>query len=98
LGLERIFAALNPPRDPSRTPLIQMNFRAPKAPLPTLRLHNIECTRPAYVDTRTSKFDLALEIESSEGLACYFECSTDLFVKDTITRMAQDFQLVLRAL
>jgi hypothetical protein len=98
LGLDRIFAALNPPRDPSRTPLIQMNFRAPKAPLPTLRLHNIECTPPAYVDTRTSKFDLALEIESSEGLACYFEYSTDLFVKDTIARMAEDFQLVLRAL
>lgn len=96
LGLERIFAALNPPRDPSRTPLIQMNFRAPKAPLPTLHLHNLECTRPEYVDTRSSKFDLALEIESSEGLACYFEYSTDLFVKDTIARMAEDFQIVLR--
>jgi len=98
LGLDRVIAALNPPRDPSRTPLIQMNFRAPKAPLPTLHLDGIECTRPEYVDTLTSKFDLALEIESSEGLACYFEYSTDLFVKSTVAHMVEDFQSILWAL
>jgi len=51
-----------------------------------------------YVDTGTSKFDLALEVETSLGKTCYFEYRTDLFREETIRQMEQDFQNLLRGL
>lgn len=97
LEFNRIVAALNPPRDASRTPLVQLNFRVRKAPYPSLQFPGVNATRAEYVNTGTSKFDLALEFEASEGTS-YFEYSTDLFEETTIARMADDFQLVLRTL
>jgi condensation domain-containing protein len=97
LEFDRIIAALNPPRDATRTPLVQLNFRVRKTPYPSLQFPGVNATRAEYVDTGTSKFDLALEFEASEGTS-YFEYSTDLFADSTIVRMAEDYQLVLRAL
>jgi hypothetical protein len=95
LTFDKIVDAVRPPRDSSRTPLFQVNFRAPKAPYPTLHLTDVEFEPPQYIDNGTSKFDLALEIESSRGEHCYFEYRTDLFQEATIEQMVKDFEKLL---
>lgn len=97
LEFDRIIAALNPPRDATSTPLVQLNFRVRTAPYPALQLPGVEGTRAEYLEAGTSKFDLALEIESSEGTA-YFEYSSDLYDHETIVAMAGDYQTILAAL
>lgn len=97
LTFDKIVDAVRPPRDSSRTPLFQLNFRAPKAPYPILHLKDVEFDPPKYIDNGTSKFDLALEIESSKGEHCYFEYRTDLFKESTIEQMVGDFESLLQA-
>lgn len=98
LPFDKMVEAVRPPRESSRGPLFQVNFRAPKEPYPTLQLQGITAGRAVYVDNGTSKFDLAFEVESSEGKACYFEYAIDLFEQSTIEQMALDFQALLRGL
>jgi non-ribosomal peptide synthetase component F len=98
LPFDRIVEAARPPRDSARTPLFQVNFRAPKEPYPTLQLTGITAGPTRYVDNYTCKFDLALEIETSRADACYFEYRSDLFERSTIEQMVVDFEALLRSL
>jgi hypothetical protein len=98
LTFDKLVEAVQPPRDSSRTPLFQVNFRAPKQPYPSLQLRGLTAEPAQYIDNSTSKFDLALEIESSRGEACYVEYCVDLFKEETIVEMVEDFQNVLRCL
>ena len=98
LTLEKVVDAVQPPRDPTRTPLFQVNFRAPKAPLPILQIEGLEIARPVYIDNGTSKFDLSFEIETQTGEGSYIEYCTDLFDQATIDRMRDDFEDLLTAL
>lgn len=91
---EKIVQLVNPLRDPSRSPVFQVNFRVAAAPFPLLRLDSLKVSRPVYMDTGTSKFDLALDIEASEG-SCYFEYSAALFKESTVLQMIQDLQNVI---
>ncbi len=79
-------------RDPSRTPLFQVNFRVLNEPICALQLVGVDAELPTNVDTGTAKFDLALEIESSTGQDCYFEYCSDLFREETIVQMGKDFE------
>lgn len=98
LTFGKVVEAVQPPRDPSRPTLTQVNFRAPKQPHPSLQLNGILAGRAEYVDTGSAKFDLALEIESSTGEGCYFEYCTGLFREDTVLRMKRDYLDLLAAL
>lgn len=98
LTFDKILDAVRPPRDLSRTPLFQVNFRAPHQPYPALRLHGVTATPAQYLDNGTAKFDLALELESATGRACYFEYSTDLFKEESIAQMEIEFLNLLAAL
>ncbi len=98
LTLEKVVDAVQPPRDPTRTPLFQVNFRAPKAPLPMLQINGLEIVRPVYIDNGTSKFDLSFELEMQTGEGSYIEYCTDLFDQSTIDRMRDDFEMLLREL
>ena len=98
LTFGKVVEAVQPVRDPSRTTLVQVNFRAPKQPNPKLALNGIESGRAEYVDTQSAKFDLALEVESSTGEGSYFEYCTDLFREETIVRMKQSWQSLLEIL
>ena len=97
LPFDKIVEAARPSREAGRTPLFQVNFRAPKMPYPTLELPGITAGPTRYIDNGTSKFDLALEIETSRADACYMEYRTDLFKLETIQQMAVDFERLLRA-
>ena len=98
LTFDKILEAVRPPQDLSRTPLFQVNFRAPNQPYPSLQFNGITATPAQYLDNGTAKFDLALELESATGRACYFEYATDLFKQDTIAQMEADFLNLLPAL
>src|SRR5664279_1371281 len=98
LPYSKVVELVHPMRDPSRMPLTQVNFRAPGQPNPALQLSGISGTPAEIVDNGSSKFDLALEVESSAGQICQFEYCTDLFKPDTIHQMEKDFKSLLAAL
>jgi hypothetical protein len=97
LPFHKIVDAVQPPRDPSRTSLFQVNFRAVTPP-DRLQLSGITASLPEYLDNGTSKFDLALEIDASAGKTCYFEYCSDLFQEQTVRQMENDYENLLRAL
>jgi hypothetical protein len=97
LTFDKIVEAARVARDPSRTPLFQANFRAPKRPYPMLNLPGVKAGRARYVDNGTSKFDLSLEIDAP-GEDCFFEYCSDLFRPDTIAQMVTDFTALLQEL
>ena len=98
LSFEKIVEAVQPSRDPSRTPLFQISFRSRTQPYASLQLHGVSSAAPEFLDNGTAKFDLALELESSTGKACFIEYCTDLFKEHTIIQMENDFQNLLREL
>src|SRR5581483_11694848 len=91
LSFDKLVEALSPPREAARMPLFQVNFRVLKAPVPALQLPGVTITAPRYVNNKTAKFDLALELEAGTGKHGFFEYSTDLFEERTIATMAEDF-------
>ena len=97
LTFDKIVEAARVPRDPSRTPLFQANFRAPKRPYPSLNLRGVEGGRARYADNGTSKFDLSLEIDAL-GEDCFFEYCSDLFQPETVAQIVADFIALLQEL
>jgi Condensation domain len=98
LPFEKIVEAVRPPRDLSRNALFQVNFRVQNATPAKLELAGLETESLDLVDNNTAKFDLALELPSSPLSRGYFEYNTDLFEKETIVRMAEDFHALLPVL
>jgi acyl carrier protein len=97
LPFEKVVEALRPPRDPSRNPLFQVNFRVLTAPPFQLTLPELS-VETRILDSGNSKFDLALELWAlPESLRGFFEYSTDLFDHTTITRICGDFEKLLTA-
>ena len=99
-----LVARLQPKRDPSRSPLFQVDFTLQKLPpvaeqikgaaqanaLDTLRLE------PFPLAEEEGQFDLSLHIfDEGETLRAVFKYNTDLFVAPTIARMAGHFQTLL---
>jgi non-ribosomal peptide synthetase component F len=97
LPLNKVVELLRSMRDPGCPLLMRSNFRALKQGFPALRLKGVSAGRADYVDTGTSKFDLALEIESASGKA-FFEYRTALFREETIAQMEEDYIALLRGL
>jgi amino acid adenylation domain-containing protein len=87
LPFEKVVEQVRPPRDPSRNPLFQVNFRVLTAPPLQLTLRGLTLNS-RIIDCTNSKFDLALELWAlPDSFRGFFEYSTDLFEKDTIARM-----------
>lgn len=98
LPFSKIVEAVRPPRDTSRTPLFQINFRVPQQPYPPLKLEAVTAGPVEFVDNGTSKFDLALEVGAFIGETNYFEYCADLFEERMILQMEEDFLDLLREL
>jgi amino acid adenylation domain-containing protein len=99
LPFEQLVEALQPERDPSRSPLFQVVYnhqtqsRTEPVQLPGLRLeHQVS-------DKHTAQFDLTLDTcEGPDGLAAALIYSTSLFDASTIQRMAGHWSNILRAM
>jgi len=97
MPFDKLVQALNPPRDPGRLPLVQVNFRLLTAPLPPATGAGLAWDF-LEIDNQRCKFDLAIELlEKPDGLSGYLEYSTDLFHAETMPLIAADYEDVLRA-
>ncbi|MDM9379431.1 amino acid adenylation domain-containing protein [Chlorogloeopsis sp. ULAP01] len=95
IPFEQLAAELQPERDLSRNPLIQVMFvlenrSTSLGELGDLKLSLLE------INTAIAKFDLTLILsETSQGLNGCLEYSTDLFDAATITQMVRHFQTLV---
>ena len=97
LPFERLVEELQPERDLSRTPLVQVMFVLQNAPMQPRHLPGLAMRR-LEVDSGTAKFDLTLFAEQDgDDLRLAFNYNTDLFDRATIERMAAHFDTLLGA-
>lgn len=95
---QKVVEVTRPPRDLSRSPLFQANFRLQPGPPTTLRLAGLTVEGPYVVDNAAAKFDLSVELPSVEGASGFWEYSADLFEDKTVVRMAGEFDRLLAVL
>lgn len=96
LPFDKLVEIIRPRRDPNRMALVQVNFRVQSAGAPRLELPGLEIERMLeFIDTGTSKFDLALELAPDGSRDSFFEYNTDLFEAATIAGIVGDFEQVL---
>ena len=95
---EKVVEELRLPRDPSRNPLFQVNFRVRSTAGPQLTLPGI-ASRPVEVDAGSSKFDLALDVcTHPQAGRSFFEYNTALFDVATVERICAEFILLANEL
>ena len=95
--LGRLIKKLNPPRDPSRAPLIAVTINVDRVGEKT-NFHGLEVEAVANHNGH-SKFDLSLNlIESAEKLEVEADYNTDLFDAETIQRWLSYFEMMLLTL
>ncbi|WP_336206817.1 non-ribosomal peptide synthetase [Nonomuraea sp. LPB2021202275-12-8] len=83
---DQLVQALQPERDPSRTPLHQVGFN----------LLPME-TRGQFANG-TAQLDLSVDVvRTAAGADVYLEYSIDLFDRDTIARLAESYRIILDA-
>ena len=97
LPFEKLVDALQPERDLSLSPLVQVMFILQNEPLGALKLPGLQVTS-CPVASGTAKFDLTFSLEeTATGLEAAVEYNTDIFDAPTIARMAGHFGTLLEA-
>ena len=95
LPFEKLVEELRPQRDTSRSPLFQAMFTLQNMPLTAMTLEGLEVS-PVPVHNGTAKFDLTLAVTERTGvLQAEVEYSTDLFDRETITRLLDHYETLL---
>lgn len=91
---QTLVETLQPQRDPSYSPLVQVMFDLQQ--LPTWLDWPSFTVDLSEVETGTAKFDLTLSlIETNQGIQGHWEYNTDLFAPKTVRRMMKHFQQLL---
>jgi amino acid adenylation domain-containing protein len=95
LPFEKLVEELQPDRDLSRSPLVQVLFALQNAPREALRMGGLEVSGMA-VDRATAKFDLSLSMsETQQGVRGMLAYGADLFEAATIERLAGHYRTLL---
>ncbi|RKH43053.1 non-ribosomal peptide synthetase, partial [Corallococcus sicarius] len=98
LPFEKLVEELQPQRDLSRNPLVQVILALQNAPQGELKAPGLTL-RPVEVENATARFDLGLLLsESPDGLRGVLEYSTDLFEHATAVRMAGHLRALLESI
>jgi len=98
LPFEKLIMELQPERDLSRNPLIQVMFALQNFPFSDLDLTGLAIGKIEIKGTST-KFDLEIYLrETEEGLKGELVYNTDLFDSATIERMAGHYQMMLEGI
>jgi hypothetical protein len=99
LPFEQLVAELAPPRDPTRSPIVQVNFAYhPAGTIGVLALHG--CTVSEHLlDFATAKFELTLRVEeTSDGVSVVWaEFDESVFDTGFIDGLLSAYEGVLRA-
>jgi len=99
LPFDTLVELLRPPRDLSRMALVQANFRVQSDEPVQLKLPGLRITpRFEFIDTATSKFDLAFEVAPDREAESFIEYNSDLFEPATVANMVGEFHQVLTEL
>ncbi|MBV4504328.1 amino acid adenylation domain-containing protein [Pseudomonas sp. BW13M1] len=92
---DRVVEALNPPRDPSHSPLFQVMMVLQNTPGATLAMPGLALSAHG-TGSATAKFDLAFEWVVRDGaLHLLVEYNTDLFDQTTIERLSRHYRQLL---
>jgi amino acid adenylation domain-containing protein len=95
LPFDRLVESLQPTRDMSHSPIFQVMFAMQNMPVEDLCLPGLTI-RPTILHLGTARLDLTVDAwERPEGLWLSFEYSTDLFDAETISRLAENFRMLL---
>jgi amino acid adenylation domain-containing protein len=98
LPFERLVEELQPERDLSRNPLVQVMLSLENQPFPALQLDGLQVTS-LPVERESAQLDLSLRArETPDGLSGRFEYSKDLFDEATIARLAMHWRSLLEAM
>jgi amino acid adenylation domain-containing protein len=97
---EKLVEALQPQRDPSRSPLFQVMFVLFNDVLPPMELAGgLRLTPLEQLDNGAVKFDLVLTVsDTPRGLEAAFRYSTDLFDAATVERMLGHYHTLLEGI
>ena len=98
LPFEQLVEELHPVRSLSYSPLFQVMFALQNAPVETLELPGLKLA-PVPKENVIANFDLSLFMEEAGGgLAASFEYNSQLFERETIQRMSDHFQTLLKGI
>jgi amino acid adenylation domain-containing protein len=96
LPFEKLLEKLQPERDTSRSPLVQVLFNFLNFTETRLALGDLSLNRLKVGDGETAKFDLTFYVEEAKsGLTVTANYNTDLFDAATISRLLGHFQALL---
>ena len=97
LPLDLLVEALQPRRDPARTPLFQVMFVLQNTLMPDIRPSGLKLASTGSIrGTETAKFDLTLGMVEEDGaFVGSFEYSTELFEGPSVDRLIARFQALL---
>jgi len=97
LPFEKLVEGLRVERDASRHPLFQVMFNLQTVPVEGLSLPELSFSR-IEADSGTVKFDLTIFLlKSAQGLNGFFVYNRALFDPSTITRLIEDYEIVLES-
>ncbi len=98
LSFEQLVEELQPGRDLSHAPLIQVMFSMANPPMPVVNLPNLTW-RIFEFDRGAAQFDLTLSVVDTRQVQLMaVEYNTDLFDEATISRMMGHFQTLLEGI
>jgi amino acid adenylation domain-containing protein/non-ribosomal peptide synthase protein (TIGR01720 family) len=93
---DRLVEEVAPHRDLTQTPLIQLMLNVATTPNTTLQMPGLRIS-PEPVDPGPVSVDLTLNAEArGDAVSLWWHYSTELFDADTVARLAEQFQHVLR--
>lgn len=87
LPFEKLIEELQPKRDLSRAPLVQVLFNVQNAPVTMPQLHHDPVLTPLWLDGVAAQFDLTLSITTDIVPTMVVTYNTDLFKQETIAGM-----------
>ena len=94
MPFEKLVEQLQPERDMSHSPLVQVLFNLANAPFETPRIDDLAWS-PLEVDRASAQFDLSLFVDLEISRKAYAEFNTDLFEPATIDRLLGHYRSAL---
>jgi amino acid adenylation domain-containing protein len=97
MSFEQLVKELQPERDPSRSPLVQVLFNFQSVPLHAEPLQGLSWS-PFEIEQHSSQFDLSVTVDPEITRKIVISYNTDLFDGDTICRMLGHYRRLLESL
>jgi alpha-ketoglutarate-dependent taurine dioxygenase/acyl carrier protein len=94
----KLIEELQPERDPSYAPLVQVLFVLENVPIPVMEISGVSL-KPLEVEIKASKFDLVMiQKEIGQNIIGSLMYNTDLFDASTIKNMIDGYERLLSAI